>query len=57
MFLTENDSDLLHEIDFSEPDINRLNLEFKNNLIEQHEEYLDYIEFEEESVIDKFLNK
>ena len=44
-------------IGFSERDINRLNLEFRNFLLEQHEEYLDYIKKEEESVIEKTFNK
>ena len=57
MFLNQNDKDLLHEIGFSERDINRINSEFKNILKEQHEEYLDYIKNEEESVIERFLNK
>ena len=57
MFLIKNDRDLLLEIGFSERDINRLNLECKNILIEQHEEYMDYVKNEEESVIEKFLNK
>ena len=57
MFLIENDEDLLHEIGFSERDINHISLEFKNFLIEQHEEYLDYVKNEEESVNEKFLNK
>ena len=43
MFLIKNDTDFLLEIGFSERDINRLNLEFKNILIEQHEECLDYV--------------
>ena len=57
MILVKNDQDLLHENGFSERDINRLNLEFRNNLLEQNEEYLDYIKNEEESAIEKFLNK
>ena len=57
IFLIKNDKDLLLEIGFSERDINRLNLEFKNISIEQHEEYFDYVKNEEESVIEKFLNK
>ena len=56
IFLIQNDRNLLREIGFSERDINRLNLEFKNILIEQHEEYLDYIKNEEESVLERFLN-
>ena len=57
IFLIQIDKVLLHEIGFSERDINRLNLEFKNILIQQHEEYLDFVENEEESIIEKFLNK
>ena len=57
LFLNKNDKDLLREVGFSERDINRLNLEFKNILIDQHEKYLDYIKNEEESIIDRFLNK
>ena len=57
IFLIENDSDLLHEIGLSERDINRVNLEFKKILTEQHEEYLDYIKNKEEWVIEKFLNQ
>ena len=40
LLLFKNNKNLLHEVGFSERDINRLNLEFKNILIEQHEEYL-----------------
>ena len=57
LFLIKNDKDLLREVGFSERDINRLNLEFKNFLIDQHEKYLDYIKNEEESIIERFLNK
>ena len=57
IFLIKNDSDLLTECGFSENDINLLNLEFKNLLMEQHEENLDYIKNEEESKIDKILKK
>ena len=57
MFSIKNNKDLLLEKGFSERDINRLTLEFKNVLIEQHEEYMDYVKNEEESVIEKFLNK
>ena len=47
-FLIKDDKKLLKEIGSSKNDINRLNLEFKNILIEQHEEYLDYVKNEEE---------
>ena len=57
MFLIQNDKNLLREIGFSKNDNSRSNLEFKNILTEQHEEYLDYIKNEEESVTEKFLNK
>ena len=57
IFLIQNDKKLLREIGFSERDINRSKLEFKNILIEQHEEYLDYVKNEEEFVIENFLNK
>ena len=57
MFLIKNDNDLLTECGFLKDDINRLNLEFKNILMEQNEEYLDYIKNEEESIIEKILNK
>ena len=56
-FYIKNDNNLLHEIGFSERDINRLNLAFENFLIEQHEEYLDYIRNEEKSIVEKKLNK
>ena len=56
IFLIQNDKNLLHEVGFSERDIISLNKEFKNFLIEQHEEYLAYIKNEEESVLEKFLN-
>ena len=57
IFLIQNDKNLLKEIGFNKNDINRLSIEFKNILLEQNEEYLDYIKNEEESVLEKFLNK
>ena len=57
LFLIKNDKGLLREVGFSERDFNRLNLEFKNILIDKHEEYLDFIKNEEESIIGRFLNK
>ena len=57
IFLIKNDKDFLKEVGFSENDFNRLNLEFKNNLLEQHEEYSDYVKKEEESFVERFLNK
>ena len=57
IFLIQNDKNLLQEIGFSKNDINLLKLEFKNVLIEQFQEYLDDIKNEEESSLEKFLNK
>ena len=57
LFLIQNDKILLKEIGFSKNDINRLNFEFKNILVEGYEEYLDYVKDQEESVLEKFLNK
>ena len=56
-FLIRNDKNLLKEIGFDKNDINSLNLEFKNILLEEYEIYLDYIKAQEESILDKFLNK
>ena len=57
IFLIQNDKNLLKEIGFSKNNINLLNLEFKNILIDEFEDYLDYIKNEEESILEKFLNK
>ena len=53
----KNDIDLVREVGFSERDVNRLILEFKNILIEQHDEYLEYVKNEEKSITEKILNK
>ena len=57
IFLIQNDKNLLKEIGFSKNDIILLNLEFKNFLLEEFENYSDYIKDQEESVLEKFLNK
>ena len=57
IFLIQNDKNLLKEIGFSKNDINRLSIEFKNILLEEFEDYLSYIKNEEESVIERILNK
>ena len=57
IFSIQNDKNLLKEIGFGKNNINLLNLEFKNILLEDFENYLDYIEDQEESILDKFLNK
>ena len=57
IFLIQNDKNLLKEIRFSKNDINLLNLEFKNILLEEYENYLDFIKNEEESIIERVLDK
>ena len=57
IFLIQNDKNLLNEIGFSKNGINILNLEFKNILLEEFENYLDYIKDQEDSILEKFLNK
>ena len=57
IFIFQIDKKLLREIGFSEHDISCSNLEFKNILIEQHEEYLNCVKNEEESIIESFLIK
>ena len=57
IFLIQNDKNLLKEIGFSKNDINRLSREFKNILLEEFENYLSYIKNEEESIIERILNK
>ena len=56
-FLIQNDENLLKEIGFSKNDINLVNLEFKKILLEEFENYVDYIKDKEESILEKFLNK
>ena len=55
--MMENDKVLLREIGFSEKDNKSANLEFRNLVVEQHEEYLDHVKNVEESIIQKVLNK
>ena len=57
MFLIENDAHFLYECGYLKGDIKFLYEEFKKNLLELIEEYLHHIENEEESIIEKFLNK
>ena len=57
IFLIQNDKNLLKEIGFSKNDISLLNLDFKNILSEEFENYLDYIKDQEESILEMFLNK
>ena len=58
IFLTKDDKNLLQEeVWFSKNDINQLSVEFKNILYEQLENYLEYVKDQEESNIEKILNK
>ena len=57
IYLVQNDKNLMKEVGFSKKVINILNLEFKNILLEEFEDYLDYIKNEEESILEEFLNK
>ena len=57
IFLIQSDKNLLKEIGFSKNDINLLNFEFKKILLEEFENYLDYIKDQEESILEKFLNQ
>ena len=57
MFLIKIDKDLLKVFGLLKNDIIRLCLEFKNILMEQNAEYLEYIKNEEESVIETILEK
>ena len=43
IFLIQNDKNLLREVGLSKHDINQLNFELKTVLLNQHDEYLDYI--------------
>ena len=47
LFLIQNDKNFLKEIGFSKNDINLLNLEFEKILLEEFENYLDYIKDQE----------
>ena len=57
MFLIKNDVNLLNECRFLKYDINRLSLDFNNILLEQNEDYLDYIKNEEEPFLENILNQ
>ena len=57
MFPIKNDFVLLHECGFVKADFNNQRLEFRNILLEQNENYLDYIKDQEESIIKRTLDK
>ena len=57
MFLIKNDVNFSYECGFLKGDINFVYREFKNVLLELNEDYLDHIKNEEESILEKFLNK
>ena len=46
IYFFQNDEKLLRKIGFCDRDFSRLNFVFKKILIEQHEEYLDYVKNE-----------
>ena len=57
MFLIKKDVNLLYESGFLKGDIIFLYKEFRNILLELNEEYLDHFKNQEESIIEKILNK
>ena len=57
MFLIKNDVNFLYECGFLKDDINFRYKEFKNILLELNEDYLDHIKNQEESIIERILNK
>ena len=57
MFLIKNDVIFLYECGFLKGDINFLYKEFQSILLELNEDYLDHIKNQEESIIEKILNK
>ena len=57
MFIIKNDVNFLYECEYLKTDIKFLYKEFKNILLELNEDYLDNIKNQEESILEKFLNK
>ena len=53
----KDDKILIKEVGFSKKDMNQLPLEFKIMLLEQHEIYLEYVKDQEESIIERILNR
>ena len=57
MFLNKNDVSFSYECGFLKGYINVLYNEYKNILLALNEKYLDHIKNQEESNLEKFLNK
>ena len=57
MLLNENNEKLLTECGYSKSDINRVCLQFKKILVKPNKEDLDYMKNEEESIVERILNK
>ena len=57
MFLIKNDVNFLYECGFLKGDIKLLFKKFKNTLLELTDENLDQYKNQEESILEKFLNK
>ena len=57
MFLFKNDVDRLKSVVFLEKIFIRLCLEFKFILMEQDEDYLDYIKNQDEYILEMTLNR
>ena len=55
-FSIKNDFDILHECGFLKHDNIGLFLEFKTTLLEQNQEYLDYVKDEEQPIMEKLSN-
>ena len=57
MFLIKNDVNFLHECGFLKGDFNFLYKEFENILLEVKEEIIEHNKNQDESLLEKFLNK
>ena len=57
IFRFKNDVNFLYESGFLKNNVNFLNKQFKNILLELNEDYFDHIKNQEESILEKFLNK
>ena len=57
IFLIKNDVNFLYESGFLKNNVNFLNKQFKNILLELNEDYFDHIKNQEESILERFLNK